>query len=117
MHRACAFALLKNIKIYCHKNTNQMNEIQLVLLALVVLAVSVVVFYLVKTIPDEIEDKEMDIIITLGIGLLILVVDKRQDRHLNEIIDAQHKMTYEMHKMIREEIKLIKDIQKQNDSA
>jgi hypothetical protein len=48
-------------------------------------------FYLVKTIPNEIEDKEMDIIITLGIGLLILVVDKRQDRHLNEIIDAQHK--------------------------
>jgi hypothetical protein len=35
-----------------------MNEIQLVLLALVVLAVSVVVFYLVKTIPDEIEDKK-----------------------------------------------------------
>lgn len=74
--------------------------------SLIILAVSAVAFHLVKTIPDEIEDKEMDIIITLDIGLLILVVDKRQNRHLNEIIDVQHKMTYGIHRMIREEMRL-----------
>ena len=55
--------------------------------------------------------REVSIVISLGIGLLILVVDKRQDRHLNEIIEAQHKMTNEIHKMIKEEIRLIKEMQ------
>jgi hypothetical protein len=47
----------------------------------------------------------MSIIISLAIGLLILVVDKRQDRHIDEIIQEQHKMTSEIHKMIQEEIR------------
>jgi TolB-like protein len=42
-------------------------------------------------------------------------VDKRQDRHLNEIIEAQHKMTNEIHKMIKEEIRLIKEMQRENN--
>ena len=59
-----------------------MNEMQLVLFGLIVLGVSVALFYLTDLVPAKIEDKEMSIIISLGIGLLILVVDKRQNRIL-----------------------------------
>jgi hypothetical protein len=38
----------------------------------------------------------MEIIVSLGVGLLILVVDKRQDHYLDEIIQTQHKLTQEM---------------------
>jgi hypothetical protein len=49
----------------------------------------------------------MEIIVSLGVGLLILVVDKRQDRYLDEINQTQHKLTREIHNMIKEEIRLI----------
>jgi hypothetical protein len=38
----------------------------------------------------------MSIIISLGIGLLILIVDKRQCRHIDELIKTQHKLTSEI---------------------
>ena len=72
-------------------------------------------FYYTDILPAKIESREVSIVISLGIGLLILVVDKRQDRHLNEIIEAQHKMTNEIHKMIKEEIRLIKEMQGENN--
>jgi len=86
----------------------------LVLLGLIALVVSVVFLYFTDIVPAKIENREMSIIISLAIGLLILVVDKRQDRHIDEIIQEQHKMTSEIHKMIQEEIRLIKEIQRQN---
>ena len=89
-----------------------MNEMQLVLLGLIVLVSSVVFFYLTDVVPAKIENTEMSIIISLGIGLLILVVDKRQNRYLDEIIQTQHKMTNEIHKMIEEELTLIKEMHK-----
>jgi hypothetical protein len=88
-----------------------MNEIHWVLLGLIVMVLSVAFFYYTDILPAKIESREVSIVISLGIGLLILVVDKRQDRHLNEIIEAQHKMTNEIHKMIKEEIRLIKEMQ------
>ena len=81
-----------------HIENANMNEMQLVLLGLIVLASSVVFFYLTDMIPANIENIEMSIIITLGIGLLILVVDKRQNRYRDGIIQTQHKMTNEIHK-------------------
>ena len=68
-------------------------------------------------VPAKIENREMNVIISLSIGLLILVVDKRQDRHINEIIQTQHKMTYEIHKMINEQMSLIKKMQEENDRS
>jgi hypothetical protein len=50
----------------------------------------------------------------LGIGLLVFVIDKRQDRYLDEIIETQHKMTNEIHKMIKEELTIIKEMHKDN---
>jgi len=98
------------------ENVN-MNEMQLVILGLIVLASSVVFFYLTDVVSANIENTEMSIIISLGIGLLILVVDKRQNRYLDEIIQTQHKMTNEIHKMIKEELTLIKEMHKDNESG
>lgn len=108
----------KNIFIR-HKNTSTQNgynmkEIQLVLIGLIAMTLSMIFFYLTDLVPQRIENREMNIIISLGIGLLILVVDKRQDRNLHEIIHTQHKMINEMHKMIKEEMSFIREMQKKN---
>jgi hypothetical protein len=79
------------------------------------MVITVAFFYLTDILPAKIENREVSIIISLGIGLLILVGDKRQDRHLNEIIEAQHEMTNEIHKMITEEIRLIKEMKRENN--
>lgn len=88
-----------------------MNEMQLVLLGLIVLVASLVLFYLTDAVPRKIETTEMSIIISLGIGLLILIVDKRQSQNVDELIKTQHELTNEIHKMIKEELKMIKDTQ------
>lgn len=74
-------------------------------------------FYLTDLIPRQIENTEMSIIISLGIGLLILIVGKRQNHYLDEIIQTQHKMTQEIHAMIKEEIRLINEMNRENDKA
>ncbi|MFL6391818.1 MAG: hypothetical protein ACJ71E_07190 [Nitrososphaeraceae archaeon] len=89
-----------------------MNEIQLVILGLTALVFSVIFFYFTDMVSANIENREMNIIISLSIGLSILVVDQRQDRHIKEIINTQHKMTHEIHKMIQEQMSLIKKIHK-----
>jgi hypothetical protein len=92
-----------------------MNEIQLVLLGLIALILSVLFFYFTDVVPAIIENREMSIIISLSIGLLILVVDKRQDRHIDDIIQMQHKMTHEIHKMIAEQMSLIKEMKRKQN--
>ena len=91
-----------------------MKEIQLVLIGLIAMTLSLIFFYLTDLIPQQIENGETSIIIALGIGLLILVVDKRQDRNIHEIIHTQHKTIDEMHKMLREEMNFIKEMQTKN---
>ena len=78
---------------------------------------SVIFFYLTDLIPRQIENTEMSIIVSLGIGLLILIVGKRQNRYLDEIIQTQHKMTQEIHTMIKEEIRLINEMKSENDKS
>jgi cadmium resistance protein CadD (predicted permease) len=92
-----------------------MNEMHLVLLGLIVLAASLVIFYLTDAVPRKIESTEMSIIISLGIGLLILIVDKRQSQNVDELIKTQHELTNEIHKMIKEELKMIKDTHKDKE--
>ena len=87
-----------------------MNDMQLVLLGLIVLGSSLVFFYLTDVVPAKIENTEMSIIVSLGIGLLILIVDKRQSRNIDELIKTQHKLTHEIHKMIKEQLTMIEDI-------
>ena len=94
-----------------------MNEIELILLGLLLLGVSVVFFYLTDLIPKQIQNAEMDIIVSLGIGLLILVVGKRQNQYLDEIIQTQHQMTQEIHNMIRVEMSLINEMMKEDNKS
>ena len=54
----------------------------------------------------------MSIIVSLGIGLLILIVDKRQSRNIDELINTQNKLTNEIHKMIKEQLTMIEDAHK-----
>jgi phosphoribosylaminoimidazole (AIR) synthetase len=102
----------RNVNTLLEQIEYSMNEIQLVLLGLMILGASVIFFYLTDIVPAKVENTEMTIIISLGIGLLILVIDKRQNRYLDEIIETQHKMTNEIHKMIKEELTIIKEMHK-----
>ncbi|CAN5227591.1 hypothetical protein BH18THE2_BH18THE2_19630 [soil metagenome] len=61
-------------------------------------------------VPEIKEDKEIEIITALGIGLLILILDKRSDRNLDEKIHQQHEIIDKMHKMIYEQHELIRNI-------
>ena len=78
---------------------------------------SIVFFYLTDLIPRQVENTEMSIIVSLGIGMLILIVGKRQNRYLDEIIQTQHRMTQEIHTMIKEEIRLINEMKNEKDKS
>ena len=86
-----------------------MNEINLVLLGFIALVVSVILLWIFEA-PEIIEDKEVEIAAALGIGLLILVIDKRSERGLHEKIHQQHDIIVKMNKMIHEQHELIMDI-------
>lgn len=86
-----------------------MNEINLVFLGLIALVASVILLWVME-VPEIIEDKEIEIITALGIGLLILILDKRSDRNLHEKIHQQHEIIDKMHKMINEQHELIRNI-------
>ena len=74
-----------------------MNEIQVILLGILVLAASVVYFSIdplgTNLVPKKITITEMNVIVSLGFGVLIFIVDKRQNHYLDEIIQAEHKIT------------------------
>ena len=86
-----------------------MNEINLVFLGLIALVASVILLWVLE-VPEIIEDKEIEIITALGIGLLILILGKRSDRNLHEKIHQQHEIIDKMHKMIYEQHELIRKI-------
>jgi hypothetical protein len=86
-----------------------MNEIKLVLLGFMALVFSVILLWIFEA-PEIIEDKEVEIAAALGIGLLILVIDKRSECGLNEKIHRQHDIIVKMNKMIHEQHELIIDI-------
>lgn len=92
-----------------------MNEIQLILLGILVLAASVTFFFYTDMVPKQITSTEMNIIVSLGVGMLIFIVDKRQNSYLHEIIQTQHKLTREIHEMLTEEIRLINEMKRENN--
>jgi hypothetical protein len=61
--------------------------------------------------PEILLDKEIEITIALGVGLLILILDRRADRRIHEMIHEQHLLINKMHKKIDEQNELIKNIQ------
>ena len=88
-----------------------MNEIKLLLFGLIALIGSLVLFWILNE-PEIIEDKEIEIITTLGIGLLILVVDRRADHRINIVIHEQHELVKAIHDMLQEQNKLTKNIER-----
>ena len=86
-----------------------MNELKLVFFGLIAIISSVILLWIFEA-PEIIEDKEVEIATALGIGLLILVLDKRSDRILHEKIHRQHDIIAGMDMMIHEQHELIMDI-------
>ena len=81
----------------------------MVLIGLIVLVFSVIPLWIFEA-PEIIEDKEVEVATALGIGLLILFLDKRSDRGLHEKIHRQHDIMDKMNKMIHEQHELIMNI-------
>ena len=88
-----------------------MNEIKLLLFGFIALTGSVVLFWYLDE-PEIIEDKEIEIITTLGIGLLILIIDKRADHRTHIVIHEQHELIKAMHNMLQEQNELTKNIER-----
>jgi DMSO reductase anchor subunit len=78
-----------------------MNEIKLLFFVLVALMGSLLFWILDE--PEIIEDKEIEIITTLGIGLLILIVDRKADHRINTVIHVQHELVKAIHDMLQEQ--------------
>lgn len=83
-----------------------MNEISYVLLGLIILTITAIILAFTDT-PEQIEDTDINILIALGIGLLIMILDRRQGRHIHDIIKTQNTIISEIHIMIKEEKKLL----------
>jgi hypothetical protein len=66
--------------------------------------------------PEILVDKEIEMTIALGVGLLILILDRRADRRIHEMIHELHLLINKMHKMIDEQNELTKNIQKTSSS-
>ena len=88
-----------------------MNEIKILVFVLIALIGSLILFWILNE-PEIIEDKEIEIITTLGIGLLILIVDRRADHRINLVIHEQHELVKAIHDMLQEQNKLTKNIER-----
>jgi hypothetical protein len=88
-----------------------MNEIKFLLIVLIALIGTLILFWVLDE-PEIIEDKEIEIITTLGIGLLILIVDRRADHRINMVIHEQHELIKAIHDMLQEQNQLTKNIEK-----
>jgi hypothetical protein len=93
-----------------------MNELRLTLYGLIGLGISVIVLWFTN-VPETIEATDISIMIALGIGLLILIVDKKQDRHIHEMTQTQHNLTLEIREVIDEQMKILRELQSSGRSA
>ena len=62
-----------------------MNEIKILLFVLIALMGSLILFWILDE-PEINEDKKIKTITTLGIGLLILIVNRRADHRIIIVI-------------------------------
>jgi hypothetical protein len=92
-----------------------MNETKLVIFGLIALVTAAILLWVLDE-PEILLDKEIEITIALGVGLLILILDIRAARHIHEMIHEQHLLINKMHKKIEEQNELIKNIQKISSS-
>ena len=93
-----------------------MNEIKVVIFGLIALVIVALSLWVLDE-PEIIQDKEIEITIALGVGLLILILDRRADRNIHKMIHQQHVLINKIHQMIDEQNKLIKNLQKISSSS
>jgi hypothetical protein len=86
-----------------------MNEVRLILTGITGLVIIAIILWYTH-MPETLENKDIDIIIAISVGLLILLVDKRQERHLHDISLEQHKMISDIHNLIKEQMNLITEL-------
>jgi hypothetical protein len=86
-----------------------MNETKLIIFGLISLVTAAILLRVLDE-PEILLDKEIEITIALGVGLLILILDRRADRRIHEIIHEQHLLINKMNKKIDEQNELIKNI-------
>ncbi|HEU4443068.1 MAG TPA: hypothetical protein VFR94_00160 [Nitrososphaeraceae archaeon] len=92
-----------------------MNETKLIIFGLISLVTAAISLRVLDE-PEILLDKEIEITIALGVGLLILILDRRAARRIHEMIHEQHLLINKMHKKIEEQNELIKNIQKISSS-
>jgi len=92
-----------------------LNEIKLVIFGLIALVTAAILLWVLDE-PEILLDKEIEITIALGVGLLILILDRRAARRIHEMIHEQHLLINKMHKKIEEQNELIKNIQEISSS-
>ena len=86
-----------------------MNETKLIIFGLISLVTAAILLRVLDE-PEILVDKEVEITIALGVGLLNLILDRRADRRIHEMIHEQHLLINKMHKKIEEQNELIKNI-------
>jgi len=84
-----------------------MNEISYVLVGLIILTITAIILAFTDT-PEQMRDTDINILIALGIGLLIMILDRRQGRDIHDIIKTQNTIISEIHIMIKEEKNYLK---------
>ncbi len=93
-----------------------MNETRLVILGLIALVIVAIVLWILDE-PEILVDKEIEVAIALGVGLLILILDRRADRRVHEMIHEQHLLISKMHDQIVEQGEIIKNMQKMSSTT
>jgi hypothetical protein len=88
-----------------------MNEIKLVIFGLIALIIAAILLWTLDE-PEILVDKEVEVATALGVGLLILILDRRADRRVHEMIHEQHLLISKMHNQINEQNEIIKNMQK-----
>jgi hypothetical protein len=88
-----------------------MDETKLVIFGLIALVISAVLLWILDE-PEILVDKEIEVAIALGVGLLILILDRRAERRVHEMIDEQHLLISKMHQQINEQNEIIKNMQR-----
>ena len=86
-----------------------MKELNLVLLGLVVLIIGLAVLLFFHK-PEIYIDKELEVIVALGTGLLILMLSRRSDSKIHQVIRKQSELTDEIHRKLHEQHELIDEI-------
>ena len=88
-----------------------MNETKLVIIGLIALVIAAMLLWILDE-PEILVDKEVEVAIALGVGLLKLILDRRADLRLHEIIHEQHQSISKIHNQINEQNVIIKFMQK-----